>query len=383
MKTFASLAAAAVMLIGSILPIVVCASSSEKEDILSDAAAAILICPETGDVISEKNADEPIEAAGLVRLPALLTICKAFDSGEISEDTVVTVTSASSSIKGTTAFLSPNEHIPAGELLKASVMLLPGDAVSALLYALYSNESTALSAVKTRLEEIATDPAITSPLGAGTMFSVRELASVCIELARCESFKKYSSIYTDILHHENAADTELTNPNRLVRFYSGCYGLATGSVGSSQYSGAFIAKRGNTSFLAVIAGAKDSASRFRCASALLDSGFAGYRLAQLNDQSGAEGYVKVNFGSSAAVRFRAVGSCEALMPVSDARIISELELPESLDAPVYYGQEIGRLYLKNASGEILAKIPLAAAEEVRRLTFGDCIMMMLFGWLRI
>ena len=115
--------------------------------------------------------------------------------------------------------------------------------------------------------------------------TVTELAKVCMALSESGSWRKYSSVYLDTLTHENAPPTELTNPNRLVRFYSGCFGIATGSVGAAQYCGAFIAKRGSTTYLAIVAGLPDSASRFALASEMLDYGFSAYRAVEIGSQS--------------------------------------------------------------------------------------------------
>ena len=41
--------------------------------------------------VSENEADEALGVAGLSKLPAILTLCYAFDQGLISEDTTVTV----------------------------------------------------------------------------------------------------------------------------------------------------------------------------------------------------------------------------------------------------------------------------------------------------
>ncbi|MCR5809695.1 MAG: serine hydrolase [Clostridiales bacterium] len=369
----------AIMLL-SALP---CAASPYPEDSLKKASAAILIDVASGKTIIEKNADESIDPAGLVRLPALLLICRAFDEGSIKEDDTVTVSREAAAIKGATAFLSPNESISAGQLLKASVILNAGDAVCALMQKLYPSTAAGLEAVNEMLGALNCGAFAESYMGKGETLSVKELANICSKLADSESFLKYSSVYTDSITHESAAATELVNPNRLVRFYSGCFGIATGSVGSSNYCGAFIARRGTTTLLAVTAGLPDSASRFKLASELLDHGFASYRSVSLGGAGESIGSIAVINGKTKEVELITGSAVAALMPVTNTKLLSETVLPESVEAPIEKDQRIGTLILKNGSGEVLGEVPILSAEAVEKAVFKDYLMDLMRSWLRI
>ena len=344
------------------------------------ASAALLINVETGRVLFEKDPNLSVEAAGLRRLPALLTVCAAFDEGLLSEESTVTVADEAARIRGTTAFLSSNERIEAGSLLKAAVMLTAGDAVFALLCAAYHSEAGALEAVNERLSLLGITP-VENSMGEGRLFTLTELASICMELVKSEAYLKYSSLYTDTLTHENAKPTELTNPNRLVRHYSGCFGLATGSVGASQYSAAVIAKRGSATFLALAAGLPDSASRFALITDMLDTGFASYRVVSIGSRG--ESFGTVNVAGGAIGSIDAVLSDEAmiLLPVNDTKIIREPSLPEEVEAPLEEGAEIGRLIVKNSSDDVLAEIPLTASGAVKRASFADEFLKLARDWI--
>ncbi|MBO4848689.1 MAG: D-alanyl-D-alanine carboxypeptidase [Clostridia bacterium] len=350
---------------------------------MTKASAALLIDADSGRILLEKDADAPTETAGLVRLPALLTVCKAFDRGDIDDGTPVTVSSAAAAEKGVTAFLAPNERISAGDLLKAAVMLNPGDAIRALLEALYGSESSALDAVNEELNKLGVGSISEGAMGRGHPFTAKELAAVCRELTGCGSFLRYSSVYLDTLYHENASPTQLTNPNRLVRFYSGCFGLATGSVGSSEYAGAFAARRGTTTFIAIVAGMPDSASRFKLASDMLDYGFASFRSVSLGEEGESLGSVPVKGGTAALVEAVTGGRMTALVPVSSAKLTTRTLLPGSLDAPVEKGAVIGTLEILDASSNVICEVPLIAASSIDRAAFADCFRMLLLSWLRI
>ena len=344
---------------------------------LSKAASALLMDADSGRIILEKNADEKVEAAGLKRLPALLMVCDAFDSGTIKGDAEVTVPEKAAGIKGPTAFLSVNERIKAELLLKASVMLTAGDSILSLLNAVFPSESAALESIRKR-----TGLELSDSMGNGELFTAMEIASVALELAESEAFRKYSSVYTDSLEHENAGTTELTNPNRLVRFYSGCFGLATGSVGASEYSGAFIARRGTTTFLAVLTGMQSSKERFELAAEMLDYGFSSYRTVNICDAGTALGTVEVIGGTENTVEAITGESVSALTPVGSSKVITEAVLPDEITAPVKEGETIGSMLIKGADGEAIKEVPLYAKNSVDKAKYAYYFKAILTCWLR-
>ena len=347
---------------------------------MPSSASALLMDAGSGKVIFEKNASEKTEVAGLKRLPALLTVCRAFDEGLIAGSTRVTVSSEAAAIRGTTAFLAPNETADAEPILKAAVMLTAGDAICALLKTVYPGESKALEAVNAVLDEVGAEK-IGSSMGSDDLFSLFDIAAVGIALSRSEAYLKYSSVYLDTLRHENASATELTNPNRLVRHYSGCFGLATGSVGASVYAGAFIARRGTTSFLAVVAGMPDSASRFRLGSELLNYGFSAFRSVELAQKGEAMGSVPISGGTLRAVDAVTEKGVVSLIPLGDAKLYSEPLLPDKLFAPISEGDRIGTLLIKNSAGEIVSEAPLVAGTNVSKASLGDYFIGLLRAWL--
>lgn len=348
--------------------------------ISSDAHAYLLMDLNSHTVIAEKNAYEALDPAGLVRLPALLTACEAFDNGSADESAVTVVSREASQIKGSTAFIAENEHIRLGELLKAAVVINAGDALLSLLMGIFGSEASILeaeSACMTRL-------GLSSPsnaLGRGDTYSLFDLAKVCIALSESPAFLKYSSVYTDTLPHEKAPATELTNPNRLVRFYSGCFGIATGSVGQTDYCGAFAARRGSSSFLALVAGAPDSSSRFKTAQDLLDHAFSNYRHFSLFEECEIMGQVTVTGGIKTSVPAVTASRIDLLVPVNCKKLVSEAVLPELIEAPVVKGAHIGDLIIKDSEGNTAASLPLVAAESVEKALFSDWFGLIAASWL--
>ncbi len=345
-------------------------------------AAALLIELNTKTVLFEKNADKKLPAAGLSRLPALLVISEAFDAGEIGKDASVTVGGASAGIGGTTAFLREGERIDAGSLLLAAVMINAGDAIHALACAVCGSEGAAAGRINARMAELGIDCVYSDICGQDQFFTAKELASLGEALTASDTFSQFGTKYYEMIHHSGAGDTELVNPNKLVRQYPGCIGVATGSSKEAGYCGVFAARRGETAMLAVILGARNSSERFSLASSLLDSGFSAHKAFRVCTEGERFGSVPVKGSLKTEVPAAAAEELGLLLPGAGERCRTEVVLPEYAEAPILEGDVLGMLQVFSSSGELLAEVPLIAAEAAPSAGFGDCFSYILRHFLR-
>ncbi|MBR6007245.1 MAG: D-alanyl-D-alanine carboxypeptidase [Clostridia bacterium] len=349
-----------------------------------NASAALLVEAASGKVLFEKNADKKLPAAGLSRLPALLVICEAFDAGEIGRDAAVSVSEAASRIGGTTAFLRPGEHIDAESLLLAAVMINAGDAIHALAQTVCGSEQAAAERINARMAELGIECGYTDICGAGATFSAAELAKLGAALIKSETYSAYGTKYYETIKHEGAGDTELANPNRLVKQYSGCIGVATGSSNEARYCGVFAARRAETTFIAVVLGAETGSQRFGTAIAMLDHGFSAYRRTSVCAEGEAFGTVQVRGSFLRELPVEAKTGLDLLLRSGESGEYSlEAELPEYAEAPVLRGDTLGRLFVVGANGELLAETELVAAEDAPRSAFNDWFRLIIAAFMHL
>lgn len=343
----------------------------------SGVSACLLIDAESGKPLYESDSGEKLPAAGLSRLAALLVISEAFDRGEADKSMVVTVTEKASHIGGTTAFLRPNERMDAEQLLLAAAMINAGDAIHSLACAVFGGEGESVNRINERMNELGLEGGFADICGTGRLFSAKELASVGAALIKSSTFLEYGTKYYEIIKHEAAGDTELTNPNRLIRSYSGCVGAGTGSSPEAGYCGVLAAKRGDTAFVAVVMGAKNSAARFDLASALLDHGFSAYRSIRIGQAGEVFGVVPVKGSVVREIEAVANADTKLLVRTTKSEYAIEAVLPEELTAPIEAGEEIGSLVIRDPGGEVLAEVPLTAASSAEKASFGDWLRFVL------
>lgn len=127
--------------------------------------------------------------------------------------------------------------------------------------------------------------------------------------------------------------------------------------------------------------ADTSSDRFESAKTLLSYAFANYDIAPLRPAE-ALPPVRVVLGAEDSVQPVYDGGeyvLEERGVLSDLRY--QVELAESVEAPVAAGQKLGSLTVESG-GEVLTVLDITASQGVERLTFGDVYSMMmgaLFG----
>ena len=202
-------------------------------------------------------------------------------------------------------------------------------------------------------------------------------------LTASESYRKFGTkFYEKIEHNTGAGATELANPNKLVKQYSGCIGVGTGSSTEAGYCGVFAAKRGNTAFIAVVLGAKTSGTRFDCGSALLDYGFASFRSVEINKKGDLFGQVAVNGSMRRSIGAAAESDVILLVSVSDTAYSLNAELAEYLEAPITTGDKVGRLIVTDSKGVVLADVALIADGNAEKAVFADYLKLISTEWIK-
>ena len=309
--------------------------------------------------VSEQRADEAFGVAGLSKLPAILTLCNAFDENLIDHDATVTVSRSAAAIGGPTAFLQANESIAAEELIRAAVMISAGDAIWALMEHAFGSEDVFLQNIVLTLHSIGLDKTLSGCLGGGDTFSCRELILLGERALESETFRKYCSEKYAILRHADGRETELATANKLLTSLSGCVGLLTGSSNTDGYCGLFACKRGDSTFLCAVLGAPNSKMRFQTASKLLEEAFANYKTVTLAEpgEPVAEDW-PVSDTDGETVDLYAKETVTLLLKKSDGEPEPQFDVPEALIPPVDPEYSVGTVTFYAKDGTVLSELAL-------------------------
>ena len=335
-----------------------------------EAQAAVLMEQETGTVLFEHNAHDKLEPASVTKVMTLLLVMEAVDSGRLTLDEPVTVSANAASMGGSQVYLKENEQMTVDELLKAVAVVSGNDAAVALAEHLSGSEAAFVERMNQRAAELGmSDTHFVNCTGlpaAGHLTSAYDIAVMSRELMRHPGIQNYTTIWMDSLR---GGQFQLSNTNKLVRYYDGCTGLKTGSTDSAGYCLSATAERDGLSLIAVVLKADTSQQRFDTAQNLLNFGFANYTL--LDVQPGAAlPPVTVLLGEQSQVQPAVSGPARVLVEWDKLDLVTtQIRLAGDVEAPVEEGQILGELVVL-VDGQERQSIPLVARSGVERISVG-------------
>ncbi len=338
------------------------------------AKSAVLMDVETGTVLSEQNAHEPLAPASVTKVMTMLLIMEAIDSGKIGWSDMVTASEAAAAKGGSQIYLKVGEQMTVSDMLKSIAVSSANDCACAMAEHLCGSEAAFVEKMNARAAELGMKDTRfvnctgldDSPEAAEHKTSAYDIALMSRELMKNHpAIKKFTTIWMDTVRDGAFG---LSNTNKMVRFYNGCTGLKTGFTQKAGYCLSATAQRDGMELVAVVMGAESSQDRFAACKQLLDYGFANFAVVQ---PEMAEHTVPVRLGTSNSVVAVPAESGKVLLDKSQKDMVeSKIDLLPEVSAPVGKGQRIGTLTLK-VGQQVLKEIPLIADEGVPRLTWSE------------
>ena len=333
------------------------------------SASAVLMEKETGQILYEKEPHQPMEPASVTKIMTLLLIMEALDSGQITREDPVAISSAAAGMGGSQVYLEEGEQMSAGELIKCITVVSGNDAAVAMAEHLAGSETAFVARMNQRAQELGmadTTFLICTGLPAhGHLTSAHDIALMARELIlKHPDIREYTTIWMDSIRN---GEFGLTNTNRLIRFYNGATGLKTGYTDTAQYCMAATAERDGMELIAVVMKAPTSPQRFDDAKTLLDQGFASYSLTSVYPDAPLAA-IPVLLGDCPQIQPQLERDCRLLVRRGEeGAVTTQIALPQDLEAPVEQGQRLGE-FTVYVNGELRDTIPIVSAQAANRLT---------------
>ena len=339
----------------------------------TDAKSTLLMEASTGEVLYEENADEQLPIASVTKIMTMLLIAEAVDNGKITLEDMVPVSENAMSYGGSTMFLETGEQLSVHDMLKGIAVASANDGCVAMAEFLEGSETAFVEKMNEKAKELGMENTCfmnTNGLDEdGHYSSARDVAIMSQALLRHPLIFDYTTIWTDSLRD---GKFKLANTNKLIRFYNGANGLKTGSTSKALCCISAAAKRDDMQLIAVVLGAPTSAKRFSSAKALLDYGFANYKVQNIVTAGAELKRIPVHKGVSTEVSACAAEDYSMLRKKSDnAEITTEVVCDEFLNAPIAAGDRIGSVIISDGVNQ--KEMDLLAAEDVNRKSIADMV----------
>ena len=350
-----------------------------------NCAAALLLEPESGQILFEMNADSPRAVASVTKVMTILLTLEAIEQGRISVDQTLVVSEKASGMGGSQVLLDTGETQTVDVLLKSMIVGSANDASVALAELMYGSQELCVDQMNARAAELGMAHThfvnCTGLPAEGQHTTARDVARMTMAMLRHELYFRYSGVWLDEVDHGDGRVTQLTNTNKLIRLYDGCDGGKTGSTDEAGYCIAATARRGDMRLIAVVLGAPSGSERFDLAAKMFDYGFANYRLYPVAQRgTKIKGMLPVEGGRPDGVSLVLDGDLTLLVTKGSEQDVALVpELPERVEAPVDVGELIGYVRVEQG-GRTLAKLPVVAASASEIKGFDGNLKKLLRHW---
>ena len=349
---------------------------------LIQAPSGVLMEPETGTIIYEKDKDTRRSPASITKIMTLILIFDALEKGTLKLEDTVTTSAYAKSMGGSQVFLEEGETQTVETMIKCIVIASGNDASVAMAEHICGNEqefvrhmnerAAGLGMTNTHFEDCCglTDSANHYTTAEDIAIMSREL------ITKYPKILEYSSIWMENITHvtrQGSKEFCLTNTNKLLRSYEGCVGLKTGSTSLAKYCLSAVAKRNGVTLIAVVMAAPDYKVRFKDAATMLNYGFGRCSI-YIDEKMQALPQVPVKKGKEKSVPLLYAEQFKYLSTDGNAisNVKRKLRIHRDVDAPVKKGEQAGEM-IYSANGKELGRVKILCGKTVSKATYGDCL----------
>lgn len=362
----------------------------EEQPFHIEAKAALLIDPDTEEVLYEQNAHERLYPASVTKILTCLLTLEAIRDGRLSKSTVLTASeSAISAVPpdGSNVGIQPGEELTVEELLYCIMLSSANEGCNMLAEAIDGSITAFVERMNQKAKELGCEDSHfcnTNGLPDANHYTTAWDLWLITQEAR--TYPDFMPLVGTIYHEVPA--TNLSEPRQLYTtnylissyktsyyLYQGAEGIKTGSTSAAGHCLVASATRGDRSLLSVVLGAERVVTpeitltySFIETAKLFDLGFDGFDRKVLLGADELVGEVGVELSQQQnTVKVHPAQEVERLLPV-DMDPVRDVDriityTAESVEAPVEKGQIMGQITLRTGD-TVYATVDLLADEDV-------------------
>jgi D-alanyl-D-alanine carboxypeptidase len=236
--------------------------------------AAYVVDARTGEVLHARNADTRLHPASLTKMMTLYIAFEAIEKGEISLDTMVTISKHAASEPPSKLGLKSGQKIAMRYLVRAAAVKSANDAATAIGEALSGSEARFARRMTRTAKALGMSRTTFKNAHGLTEKGHMSTAHDMTILGRhvLYDYPQYYNLFSRRTTYAGIREVANTN-RRLLGSYKGADGIKTGYTRAAGSNLVASAERGNKRIIATVFGGKSSASRNAKVAELLDLGF--------------------------------------------------------------------------------------------------------------
>lgn len=331
---------------------------------LPDATAFLLLNPATGEVLAERDADEPLPMASLTKVMTALVVRDRAEADEVA------TVPPEAAIGGSTAGLVVGESIRVDDLLRGLLVASGNDAAVTLAHHVAGSEEAFVALMNARAQRMdLQETRFQNPHGldeAGHQSSARDLVELGRAAMRDPVIRAIVGAGTIAIPGPDGVGVRtLESRNDLLGLEPAVDGIKTGNTSGAGFALLAHARRPElgTRLLLAVVGSPSEAARAADGAALLRWGLDQYARPALLAEGELIGRAPVYDRPGVSVGYAAAGSVRAPIRLEGAPITETVTAPPQVHGPLAAGQVVGGIVLRQG-GRVLGRRDLVAVEAV-------------------
>ncbi len=328
------------------------------------ARAYILQDFDSGRIIAEKNANQPVEPASLTKIMAGYVIDKELAAGNISLNDQVRISKKAWKMPGSRMFVEVDTFVPVEDLIRGIIIQSGNDATVAMAEYVAGSEDAFVSLMNGYARELGmTGTHFVNATGLphkDHYTTARDLAILSRALIR--EFPEMYRLYAEKEFTYNGI--RQYNRNKLLWQDKYVDGIKTGHTESAGYCLAASAKRDGMRLIAIVLGTKSENARASEAQKLLTYGFRFFETHKLYRAGETLTQARVWKGERESVPLGLAEDLFITIPRgSYDKLKATMRVAKKIIAPVQAGQRFGSVDIA-LTGENVAQRDLVALDSV-------------------
>ncbi len=329
------------------------------------ARSYVLLDANTGQIIVQKNADEPVPPASITKLMTSYLVFSALKSGQIHMDDMVTISKKAWQMQGSKMFIEVGKQVSVKNLLMGMIVQSGNDAATALAEYVGGNEQSFVSLMNATAKKLGmTNTHYEDPTGwpaDGHVMSARDISTLFNALV-----KQFPDYYHEFFRQKEFTWNGIKQYNREKLLFRDNW-VDGGKTGHTEEAGFCLATSGQQNgmrLIAVVLGTASDDARNNEAEALLNYGFRFYENVPVRQARQVLATPDVFKGTADQVSVGLEKDLVVLVTKDQAKNLSvSMTINPKLIAPLAADQSVGKLVVK-AGDKIIAERDVVALNAV-------------------
>ncbi len=337
-----------------------------------DNTAYVLMDYNTGEILAQKNANESLPPASLTKMMTSYIIEQRLASGDLKEDDQVLM-SQNAWCRGSSSqscmYVPVNKTASVIDMLRGIIIQSGNDASKAMAEHIAGSEASFAILMNEQAQKLGME---NSHFVNSTGMPAEGHEASALDLAKlARAIVKNSGDYYSIYSEKEFTYNGITQGNRnaLLATDPTVDGLKTGHTDAAGYCLVASSNRDGMRLISVIMGTKSQQARADQSRELLNWGFGHFTTVTKAPAGQFVSKVPVWFGEADEVELATGDNLQILTSKTQKnKITTVVDIPDSLEAPIKKGQEIGKM-MAVIDGKAVASVPIIATNDIEQSGF--------------